>query len=55
MEDRMIWFKGKIVPLNRATINVLAPTSQYGLNVFEGIRGYWNSDKNQMYIFYICL
>lgn len=51
MDNRKIWFKGKIVDLKDANINVLAPTSQYGLNVFEGIRGYWNADQKQMYIF----
>ena len=51
MESRKIWFKGKIVPLEEAKINVLAPTSQYGLNVFEGIRCYWNEQQSQLYIF----
>lgn len=51
MENRKIWFKGKIVDVNDALINVLSPSSQYGLNVFEGLRGYWNDDKKQMYIF----
>lgn len=32
-------------------INVLAPTSQFGINVFEGIRCYWNEQKNQLYCF----
>lgn len=53
MDNRKIWFKGRIVDLLDANINVLAPTSQYGLNVFEGLRGYWNSKKKQMYIFRI--
>lgn len=51
MENRIIWFKGKLVPLQEAKINILAPTSQYGLNVFEGIRAYWNENNEQLYIF----
>lgn len=51
IENRLIWLKGKIVPLNEATINVLSPTSQYGTNVFEGIRCYWNKKINQLYGF----
>lgn len=51
MENRIIWFKGKLTPLNEAKINILAPTSQYGLNVFEGIRAYWNEEQKQLYIF----
>lgn len=49
--NRLIWFKGEIVNVNDAKINVLAPTSQFGLNVFEGIRCYWNEQKNQLFAF----
>ena len=49
--NRLIWFKDKIINVNEAKINVLAPTSQFGLNVFEGIPCYWNEDKKQLYAF----
>lgn len=49
--NRLIWFKGEIVNVNDAKINVLSPTSQFGLNVFEGIRCYWNEQKNQLFAF----
>jgi branched-chain amino acid aminotransferase len=51
IEERLIWLDGKIVPLQKATINVLSPTSQFGTNVFEGIRCYWNEEKKQLYAF----
>ena len=51
MSERLIWFKGDIVPIDDAKINVLSPTSQYGANVFEGLRGYWNETERQLYIF----
>ena len=51
LENRRIWFKGGIVDVNDAKINVLAPTSQFGLNVFEGIPCYWNDVKKQLYAF----
>lgn len=44
--NRRIWFKGEILNVNDAKINVLAPTSQFGLNVFEGIPCYWNDEEN---------
>jgi branched-chain amino acid aminotransferase len=50
-KDRLIWFKGNIIPVSEAKINVLAPTSQFGANVFEGIRCYWNEDDKQLYGF----
>lgn len=51
VENRFIWYKGEIVHVNDAKINVLAPTSQFGLNVFEGIPCYWNTDKKQLFAF----
>ena len=51
VENRLIWLGGKILPVNDAKINVLAPTSQFGLNVFEGIPGYWNEEQQQLYMF----
>lgn len=50
-EERLIWIGGQIVPIKEARINVLAPTSQFGLNVFEGIRCYWNEEHQQLYAF----
>lgn len=49
--NRRIWFKGEILNVNDAKINVLSPTSQFGLNVFEGIPCYWNEEKKQLYAF----
>ena len=51
VEHRRIWFKGEILDVNDAKINILAPTSQFGLNVFEGIPCYWNEKKKQLYAF----
>ena len=49
--NRKIWFKGEIVNVNDAKVNALAPTAQFGLNVFEGIPGYWNEEKKQLFVF----
>ncbi len=51
VKDRMIWLGGEIMHVNDAKINVLSPTSQFGLNVFEGIPCYWNEEKQQLYAF----
>lgn len=50
-DNRLIWFKGEIIPIEQAKINVLSPTSQFGANVFEGLRAYWNASKQQLYVF----
>ncbi|WP_127519546.1 branched-chain-amino-acid transaminase [Mesorhizobium sp. Z1-4] len=44
MAQQIIWFKGSLVPSEEARVNVLSPTAQFGLNVFEGIRAYRGSD-----------
>lgn len=49
--NRFIWLGGRILKLQDATINVLSPTVQFGANVFEGIRCYWNKNKRQLYAF----
>ena len=51
IDKRLIWLNGRIVPLPEATINVLSPTAQFGANVFEGIRCYWNDEHQQLYAF----
>ena len=51
MKETLVWFKGSIVPLSQATINILSPSNQFGANVFEGLRGYWNEELEQMFIF----
>lgn len=49
--NRLIWFKGQIMNVNDAKVNILSPTSQFGLNVFEGIPCYWNDEQKQLYAF----
>ena len=51
INNRYIWLNGEIVNVENAKINVLSPTSQFGVNVFEGIRCYWNNNENQLYAF----
>lgn len=49
--QRLIWLGGEILPVNEAKINILSPTSQFGLNVFEGVRCYWSESAKQLYAF----
>ena len=53
MENRKIWFKGEMLNIKDAKIPVMSPTSQFGLNVFEGIPCYWNDEEKQLYAFRI--
>ncbi len=50
---RKIWLNGEIVDNDKAFVPVLSPTSQFGLNVFEGIRCYYNDEAKKTYVFRI--
>ncbi len=41
----------RVVPFAEARIHVLTPAFKYGASVFEGLRGYWNPQQNQMFLF----
>ena len=45
------YFQRKFVPLAEAKIGVMTHAFNYGTAVFEGIRGNWNGDDEQIYVF----
>ncbi len=45
------YFKKQIVPLSEAKIGVMTHAFNYGTAVFEGIRGNWNEEEGQVYLF----
>lgn len=45
------YFEGKIVPYADAKIGILTHALNYGTGAFGGLRGYWNPDQEQMYLF----
>ncbi|UPK34507.1 branched-chain amino acid transaminase [Bradyrhizobium sp. 186] len=45
------YLNGKIVHWDDAKVHIFAPVAKYGLGVFEGIRGYWNDEAQQLYLF----
>jgi len=47
--SKFVWFDGKLIPIEKAQIPVTTHALQYGTTIFEGIRGYWNS--NNLHIF----
>jgi len=51
VEDNLIWCRSEILRQSKAMVPVLSPMAQFGLNVFEGIRAYWNMSESQLYAF----
>lgn len=47
----LAYFREKFVPLADANINIMTHAFNYGTGCFEGIRGYWNEDDRQLYLF----
>lgn len=45
------FFKGEIVPMEEAKVSVMTHALNYGTGVFGGLRGYWNDEQEQLYLF----
>ncbi|MCL6454490.1 MAG: branched-chain amino acid transaminase [Alicyclobacillus sp.] len=50
IENGYCFFKGQIVPLADANVNISTHALNYGTGCFEGIRAYWNEEQEQLYI-----
>jgi branched-chain amino acid aminotransferase len=51
MEPRYAFFRGHVVPYSEAKVGVLTHALNYGTAVFGGLRGYWNDDEKQLFVF----
>lgn len=47
------FFQDQIVPIEQAKISVMTHALHYGTACFGGLRGYWNDDEGQLFIFRI--
>jgi branched-chain amino acid aminotransferase len=45
------FFRGRIVPYSEARVGVLTHGLNYGTGVFAGLRGYWNADEAELFVF----
>src|SRR6266571_1294582 len=44
------YLNGEFLPLDQARISVATHAFNYGTGCFEGIRGYWNAERRQIYV-----
>lgn len=49
--DRFYGLDGRVVRAGDAGLPLHSPAVKYGLNVFEGFRGYWNEERAQVFVF----
>ena len=45
------FFEGKIVPYSEAKVGVATHALNYGTGAFGGVRGYWNDDEKELFVF----
>jgi len=45
------YFEGEIVPYGEAKVGILVHALNYGTAAFGGLRGYWNEEDEQLYLF----
>jgi branched-chain amino acid aminotransferase len=48
---KFAFFKGEIVPYAEARIGVMTHALHYGTGAFGGMRGYWNPEQEELYVF----
>ncbi|MFQ6058920.1 MAG: branched-chain amino acid transaminase [Anaerolineae bacterium] len=48
---RFAFFKGGFVPIEEAKVSIMTHAFNYGTGCFEGIRGYWNEEEEQLFVF----
>lgn len=51
MSESYVFYDGKVVKEDDVKISVRSKAFNYGLGVFEGIRAYWDDEKEQLYGF----
>ena len=48
---KFAYFQGKMVPYSEAKIGVMSHALNYGTAAFGGVRGYWNGEEQELFIF----
>jgi branched-chain amino acid aminotransferase len=48
---KFAYFKGEIIPYKDAKVGVMTHALNYGTGAFGGLRGYWNPEQEQLYVF----
>ena len=49
-DEGYAYFEGRIVPMSEAKVSIATHALHYGTACFEGIRGYWNEEHEQLYL-----
>jgi branched-chain amino acid aminotransferase len=50
-KPRFAFFRGRVVPYTDVRLGLLTHALNYGTAVFGGLRGYWNDDEKELFVF----
>ena len=53
MDPKELFMNGQFIPTEKGVISVRTHAFAYGTACFEGIRGYWNEEDQQVYLFHL--
>ena len=48
---KMMSLNGRVVPYDQCLLHAFSGAVKYGAGVFEGLRGYWNEERQELYVF----
>ncbi|HZS76756.1 MAG TPA: branched-chain amino acid transaminase [Ktedonobacteraceae bacterium] len=51
MNSKILFMNGNFIPAEQGVVSVRTHGFAYGTGCFEGIRGYWNEQEQQLYLF----
>jgi branched-chain amino acid aminotransferase len=51
VKNRFAFFEGQIVPIEDAKISIMTHALNYGTGAFAGVRGYWNEEEEELFVF----
>jgi branched-chain amino acid aminotransferase len=53
LDDTIAYFEGDYVALRDAKVSIMTHAFMYGTATFEGIRGYWNAEQQQLFVLFV--
>ena len=53
LDDLIAYFEGHWVPMRDARVSIMTHAFMYGTATFEGIRGYWNAERDPLYVLFV--
>jgi branched-chain amino acid aminotransferase len=53
LDDHICYFEGAWVAMKDAKVSIMTHAFMYGTATFEGIRGYWNEEQQQLHVLFV--